>query len=83
MRDLIETLEGRLKPRETQEPATLGEAMQEAGMSHEVLVLPLIPPPLPALQQGLGTLAIALGGSDTATRLILSELPFSVLSLNA
>lgn len=81
MRDLIETLEGRLKPRETQEPATLGEAMQEAGMSHEVLVLPLIPPR--ALQQGLGTLAIALGGSDTATRLILSELPFSVLSLNA
>lgn len=54
MRDLIETLEGRLKPRETQEPAMLGEAMQEAGMSHEVLVLPLIPPSTAARSRHTG-----------------------------
>lgn len=40
-RDLLETLKGRLKPRETQEPATAGAAVQEAGMSCAVLVLPL------------------------------------------
>lgn len=43
IRDLTETLKGKLKARETQEPATQGEAMQEAGMSYPVLMLPLIP----------------------------------------
>lgn len=69
-RDLLEPLKGRLKPRETQEPATLGEAR----MACVVLGLPLVPSP--ALQRGLDTLATALGASGTTTRHILSELMF-------